>query len=186
MGKSCCYFPGTMCKCKHSPKPSFDGHRPPAHSHRPPNNFPNASKNRATPNGARCTSLLAQTSSHGPKTIKCLSMVLYCRELLLHSRGVEAFSRQGGPMWPWLHELEGMRRHLSKVDPNGPTVVPSCKGDAIQLISTTCPIHMHHLKIPTSPKLVQSLLGVMEGPQNIPGATPHISSIFVKKVLYGF
>ena len=70
-------------------------------------------------------------------------MVLYCRELLLHSRGVEAFSRQGGPMWPWL-------------------------------------------KIPTSPRLVQSLLGVMEGPHNIPGATPHISPIFVKKVLYGF
>ena len=75
-------------------------------------------------------SLLAQTSSHGPKTIKCPSMVLSCRQLSLHSRGVEAFSHQGGPKWPWLHELEGMRRHLSKVDPNGPTVVPSCKGDA--------------------------------------------------------
>ena len=86
----------------------------------------------------------AQTSSHGPKTIKCLSMVLYCRELLLHSRGVEAFSRQGGPMWPWLHELQGMRRHLSKVDPNGPTVVPSCKADAIQLIQH----HMPHTHAP--------------------------------------
>ena len=144
MGKSCCYSPGTMCMCKHSPKPSFDGHRPPAHSHRPPNNFPNASKNRATPNGARCTSLLAQTSSHGPKTIKCLSMVLSCRQPSLRSRGVEAFRHQGGPKWPWLHELEGMRRHLSKVDPNGPTVVPSCKGDAIQLIQH----HMPHTHAP--------------------------------------
>ena len=45
---------------------------------------------------------------------------------------------------------------------------------------------MHHLKIPTSPKLVQSLLRVMEGPQNIPGATPQLSFISAKKVLYGF
>ena len=52
--------------------------------------------------------------------------------------------------------------------------------------SSTCPIHMHHLKIPTSPKLVQSLLRVMEGPQNIPGATPQLSFISAKKVLYGF
>ena len=85
--------------------------------------------------------LLGQTSSHGSTIINCPYMVLYYREVSLHSRGVQALKHQAGPKGPWQHVWDGMRCHPSKFEPASSSVVPSCKGQAIQL-------HMPHTHAP--------------------------------------
>ena len=116
-------------------------HRPPTPCHRPQINFPNPSQNRVTPNGARLPRLLGQTSSHGSTIINCPYMVLYYREVSLHSRGVQAFKHQAGPRGAWQHVWDGMRCHPSKFELDSSSLVPSCKGQAIQL-------HMPHTHAP--------------------------------------
>ena len=110
-------------------------------------------------------------------------MVLYYREVSLHSRGVQAFKHQAGPRGAWQHVWDGMRCHPSKFELDSSSLVPSCKGQAIQL-------HMPHTHAPpqnthftrTRPKPSKG----HGRPPNIPGATPQLSFISAKKVLYGY